>query len=186
MNFLDHVYRLQCCLFPDADPDSSACRGRIHTYADTLVGELRILIVTIGVRFVFGLGIVLFRANVFVSLKHGRPLRTQSLARVFTEWSDLVAAAARVHNFAVIPIVASRYPLWEDRLDEGPDRSSGWVRDWFSTKNARPSAPPCWTPSPTCIPKMPGDRNCPCSVAVAMTGVLRVCCCTHGGGAASP
>ena len=28
------------------------------------------------------------------------------------------------YNFAVIPVVASRHPLWEDRLEEGIGRSS--------------------------------------------------------------
>ena len=33
------------------------------------------------------------------------------------------AFAAPEYNFAVIPVVASRHPLWEDRLQESEDRS---------------------------------------------------------------
>lgn len=34
------------------------------------------------------------------------------------------AVGCGLYNFAVIPLVASRHPLWEDRLDEGAGRSS--------------------------------------------------------------
>ena len=32
--------------------------------------------------------------------------------------------APPAYNFAVIPVIASRHPLWEDRLDEDTERSS--------------------------------------------------------------
>jgi heme/copper-type cytochrome/quinol oxidase subunit 1 len=38
------------------------------------------------------------------------------------EWS--VSSPPPPYNFAIIPVIASRHPLWEDRLNENADRST--------------------------------------------------------------
>ena len=64
----------------------------------------------------------MFLANVRAGLAQAarRPARIPGTAPTL-EWS--VASPPPVYNFAVIPQIASRHPLWEDRLDEGDERS---------------------------------------------------------------
>jgi cytochrome c oxidase subunit 1/cytochrome c oxidase subunit I+III len=141
---------------------------RIYTYADNLGWSTPNLVVTIG-AFVFGLGIVLFLLNVFVSLRHGRPAGPNPWDASSLEWST--SSPPPVYNFAVIPIVASRYPLWEDRVNEGPDRTSigtGLVLD----KGRETIGTTLLDAEPAVILKMPGDSYLPLFVAVAMTAVF--------------
>src|SRR5665213_2033704 len=141
---------------------------RIYTYADNLGWGTPNLVVSIG-AFVFGLGIVLFLVNVIVSLKHGRPVGPNPWDGSSLEWST--SSPPPVYNFAVIPIVPSRYPLWEDRLNEGPDRSSvgtGLVLD----KGRETIGTTVLDAEPDVILKMPGDSYLPLLVAVAMTAVF--------------
>ena len=141
---------------------------RIYTYADNLGWGTPNLIVSIG-AFVFGLGIVLFLVNVLVSLKRGRHAGPNPWDASSLEWST--SSPPPVYNFAVIPIVASRYPLWEDRLDEGPDRSSvgtGLVLD----KGRETIGTTVLDAESDVILKMPGDSYLPLIVAFAMTAVF--------------
>ena len=141
---------------------------RTYTYADNLGWGTPNLIVTIG-AFVFGLGIMLFLVNAFVSLRHGRPAGPNPWDASSLEWST--SSPPPVYNFAVIPMVASRYPLWENRLDDGPDRSSvgtGLVLD----KERETIGTSVLDAEPDVILKMPGDSYLPLLVAVAMTAVF--------------
>jgi cytochrome c oxidase subunit 1/cytochrome c oxidase subunit I+III len=79
------------------------------------------MVTTIG-TFVFAFGILIFLVNVLVSLKRGATATANPWDAPTLEWA--VASPAPVYNFAVIPFIASRHPLWEDRLDEGAGRSS--------------------------------------------------------------
>ena len=72
------------------------------------------------------------------------------------------------YNFAVIPVVASRHPLWEDRLDEGTGRSSverGLVLD----HGKETIATTVLDAEPDVILKMPDDSAWPFLVTLAMT-----------------
>jgi len=147
---------------------------RIYTYASGLGWGTPNLVVTIG-AFVFAVGILLFLVNVFVSGKHGEPAGANPWDGASLEWST--SSPPPVYNFAVIPIVASRYPLWEDRLDEGPERSSvgtGLLLD----KGRETIGTTSLDAEPDVILKMPGDSYSPVLAALAMTGVF-VCLLLH-------
>ena len=108
------------------------------------------------------LGVVLFLVNVIVSLKHGRPAGPNPWDAPTLEWSTPSPPPA--YNFAVIPTVASRHPLWEDRLNERPDRSfggAGLVLD----KGRETIGTTALDAEPDVILKMPGDSIAPLLLA---------------------
>ncbi|MDD5460237.1 MAG: cytochrome c oxidase subunit I [Methylococcales bacterium] len=94
---------------------------RIYTYAPHMGWNMVNMITSVG-SFVFALGILLFLVNVLVSLKRGALTTPNPWDAPTLEWATPSPPPA--YNFAVIPIIASRHPLWEDRLDEGGGRSS--------------------------------------------------------------
>jgi cytochrome c oxidase subunit I len=94
---------------------------RIYTYAPHMGWSSVNMVTTIG-SFVFAAGILIFLVNILVSLKRGAAATANPWDAPTLEWA--VASPAPVYNFAVIPFIASRHPLWEDRLDEGAGRSS--------------------------------------------------------------
>jgi cytochrome c oxidase subunit 1/cytochrome c oxidase subunit I+III len=72
--------------------------------------------------FIFAAGILLFLVNILVSLKRGALAGSNPWDAPTLEWA--IPSPPPVYNFAVIPFIASRHPLWEDRLDEATGRSS--------------------------------------------------------------
>jgi len=83
---------------------------RVYAYPAGMGLELYNLISTIG-AFVFALGVLLFLVNVYRSLRSGEeagndPWRGDSL-----EWSQ--TSPPPNAQFAVIPVVRSRHPLWD-------------------------------------------------------------------------
>ena len=85
---------------------------RVYTYPAGLGWDTLNLITSIG-SFVFAAGILLFLVNLAVSLRRGASAG-QSWDAPTLEWAS--PSPPPPYNFAVIPIVASRHPLWEDRL----------------------------------------------------------------------
>jgi heme/copper-type cytochrome/quinol oxidase subunit 1 len=85
---------------------------RIYTYAPGLGWDTINLITTLG-AFAFAIGVLLFLINVFLSARSGKPAGPNPWDAPTLEWS--VPSPAPAYNFAVIPVVASRHPLWEDR-----------------------------------------------------------------------
>ena len=88
---------------------------RVYTYADGMGWNTLNLITSIG-SFAFALGVLLFFINVLKSLKSGAAASANPWDAPTLEWA--VPSPPPPYNFAVIPTVASRHPLWEDRLDE--------------------------------------------------------------------
>jgi hypothetical protein len=76
--------------------------------------------VTIG-AYVFALGVATFVANVVWSLVRGKAAGPNPWDGPTLEWAT--PSPPPPYNFAVIPTVASRHPLWEDRLGESETRS---------------------------------------------------------------
>lgn len=70
--------------------------------------------------FVFAFGILVFLVDVFYSLKRGPAAGSNPWDAPSLEWS--VPSPPPPYNFAVLPIVASRHPLWEARMEEEADR----------------------------------------------------------------
>lgn len=94
---------------------------RIYTYAPHMGWSTVNMVTTIG-SFIFAAGILLFMVNILVSLKRGAPAAANPWDAPTLEWA--VPSPPPAYNFSVIPLIASRHPLWEDRLDEGAGRSS--------------------------------------------------------------
>ncbi|HEV2594741.1 MAG TPA: cytochrome c oxidase subunit I [Sphingomicrobium sp.] len=138
---------------------------RIYTYpADLGVGGWNLLISISA--FVFGFGILLFFYNLVRSLSVGEHAGANPWDAPTLEWS--VPSPPPPQNFDIIPIVASRNPLWEDRLedvDERSDLTGGYLLDdgretiGTSILDAQPDV----------VLRMPGDSLLPISLAVAVT-----------------
>jgi len=94
---------------------------RVYTYADGMGWDTLNMITSIG-SFVFAVGVLLLFVNVLKSLKTGAPAGNNPWDAPTLEWS--ISSPPPPYNFAVIPTVASRHPLWEDRLGDEPATSS--------------------------------------------------------------
>lgn len=142
---------------------------RVYTYpAEMGVGGLNLLS-TIG-AFVFALGVLLFLLNIGRSLRSGPPAGDNPWDAPALEWST--SSPPPVYNFATIPQVASRHPLWEERLGEtdrrsilGDRASTGMVLDrGKETIGVTPL-----DAEPNVVLKMPGDSLLPFLLAAGMT-----------------
>jgi len=140
---------------------------RIYTYADQLGWSTPNLIVSIG-AFIFGAGILLFILNACISLRNGAPAGDNPWDGSSLEWS--VPSPPPPYNFAVIPIVASRYPLWEDAMDEGPERSSIYTGMLLDKGRETIGTSPL-DAEPDVILRMPGDTLLPLLLALTMTAL---------------
>lgn len=92
------------------------------TAADPAVGAEAVAGGSGGRKVVLAAGILLFLVNVAVSLKRGEPVGPNPWDGPTLEWAT--PSPPPPYNFAVIPAVASRHPLWEERLGEGTGHSS--------------------------------------------------------------
>lgn len=142
---------------------------RIYTYPTGLgVGWLNLLS-TIG-AFVFAAGVLLFLINLARSLRYGTPAGSNPWDAPTLEWST--SSPPPVYNFVTIPQVASRYPLWEDRLQESDERSilgdavaDGMVLD----KGKETIGVTPLDAEPNVVLKMPGDSTLPFLLSIGMT-----------------
>ena len=94
---------------------------RIYTYPEGFGWGTLNMITTVG-SFVLTAGLVLVLVNIAVSRFRGRVAGPNPWDSYSLEWSTPSPPPA--YNFAVIPVIASRHPLWEDRLHVGRGRSS--------------------------------------------------------------
>ena len=75
------------------------------------------------------------------------------------------------YNFAVIPTVASRHPLWEDRLQESDQRSS--LDSGLALDHGRETI--ATTPidaEPDAVLRMPDDSLAPLFLALSITALF--------------
>lgn len=86
---------------------------RVYTYPEGMGWDTSNMITTIG-SFLLGIGVLLFAINALVSAKRGRIAPNNPWDAPGLEWS--VPSPPPPYNFAVLPHVGSRHPLWEDRL----------------------------------------------------------------------
>ena len=139
---------------------------RIYTYPPGMGWDTSNLVTTIG-SFIFGIGIVMFVVNALVSARRGARAGANPWRAAGLEWS--VASPAPVYNFAVLPLVASRHPLWETRDDAR--RTS--VRVGYRLADGREAL--AVTPlaaTPDAILKMPDDTCLPFVLALLATAVF--------------
>lgn len=138
---------------------------RVYTYpAEMGLGAVN-LVTTIG-SFLFAIGVLLFIVNALKSLRSGAAAPANPWDAYGLEW--LVSSPPPPYNFAVIPTIVSRYPLWEDRLDEAPERSNldeGLILD--EGKETLATTP--LDAEPDRILEMPEDTLVPLFLAIATT-----------------
>jgi cytochrome c oxidase subunit I len=137
---------------------------RIWTYGPDMGWTTLNQITTAG-SFLFAIGILLFFINVAKSWRGGAPATADPWGGPTLEWS--VPSPPAPYNFAVIPTIASRHPLWEEALDESRNRSSlhrGMMLD--QGKETLITSP--MDAEPDRIVEMPEDSWAPVSLAVAL------------------
>jgi heme/copper-type cytochrome/quinol oxidase subunit 1 len=86
---------------------------RVYTYNDYAGWHALNLITSIG-AFVLAIGVLLFFVNVLRSLRSGAVAGMNPWDAPTLEWA--VSSPPPPYNFSVIPTLATRHPLWEDRL----------------------------------------------------------------------
>ncbi len=137
---------------------------RVYTYSEQMGWGPANMVVSIG-AFLFASGILLFVINVLQGLRRGALAGPNPWDGPTLEWS--VPSPPPVYNFAVLPQIASRHPLWEDRLQESDERSI--LDRGFLLDNGRETLGV--TPLdgvPDVILKMPGDSLLPVSLTMAL------------------
>ena len=138
---------------------------RVYTYpAEMGLGAVN-LVTTVG-SFLFAIGVLLFVVNALKSLRSGAVAPANPWDAYGLEW--LVSSPPPPYNFAVIPTIVSRYPLWEDRLGEAPERSNldeGLILD--EGKETLATTP--LDAEPDRILEMPEDTLVPLFLAIATT-----------------
>jgi cytochrome c oxidase subunit I len=91
---------------------------RVYTYAPDMGWTTLNVITSIG-SYLFAIGVLLLLVNVLRSLRRGVVAGPNPWDAPTLEWS--VSSPPPPYNFAVIPVVASRHPLWEGRIErDGP------------------------------------------------------------------
>ena len=137
---------------------------RIYTYPADMGWNTVNLITSIG-SFVFAIGVLLFVIDVVIGYRNGRQAGPNPWDAPTLEWS--VPSPPPPYNFAVIPVVASRHPLWDGRvdgdegrsmLDEGPLLHRGRETLGSTMLDAVPNV----------ILHMPGDSLAPLFTALAL------------------
>jgi cytochrome c oxidase subunit 1/cytochrome c oxidase subunit I+III len=138
---------------------------RVYTYAAGMGWTNTNLIVSVG-SFLFATGILLLLINIAVSLKQGKLAGANPWDAPTLEWS--VPSPPPPYNFAVIPSVESRHPLWEDQLNESRARSK--LKEGLLLDQGRETiATSPLDGEPTLILNMPGDTLAPFVLALGLS-----------------
>jgi cytochrome c oxidase subunit 1/cytochrome c oxidase subunit I+III len=142
---------------------------RVYTFADGMGWDWLNLITTAG-SYVFAVGVLLFIINVVKSYRSGAAAGDNPWDAPTLEWAT--SSPPPPYNFAVIPIVESRHPLWEDRLAETNEPRShahaGLVLDHGrETVGTSPL-----DADPDIILKMPKDSLAPFILALTLTVIF--------------
>ncbi|SFN89494.1 cytochrome c oxidase subunit I [Nitrosospira briensis] len=134
---------------------------RIYTYSSRMGWDGVNMITSVG-SFLFALGVLIFLVNVVISLKRGALAGPNPWDAATLEWTT--SSPPPAYNFAVIPTVASRHPLWEDRLEEdsGDNRArSNFTEGYLLTKGRETIGTSPIDAKPVAILKMPDDSYTP-------------------------
>jgi cytochrome c oxidase subunit I+III len=137
---------------------------RVYTYGTDMGFATTNLIVTIG-AFLFAIGVGLFFLAILLARRTGRIAGPNPWDGPTLEWA--IASPPPEYNFAILPQIASRHPLWEDRLDDTEERSqfaTGYLLD--QGKETLAVTPLDGTPD--VILKMPGDSLLPFFLSLAL------------------
>ena len=99
---------------------------RIYTYADNMGFNEMNLIISVG-SFIIALGTLVFAYNLLTSWKWGKRAGANPWGAATLEWS--IPSPPPVYNFAEIPVVHSRLPLWEGDPVRDPGIPHGAVAE---------------------------------------------------------
>ena len=146
---------------------------RVYTYNDYGGWAILNQITSIG-SFVFAIGVLLLFVNVLRSLKLGAAAGKNPWDAPSLEWS--VSSPPPPYNFAVIPTVASRHPLWEDRIGSDAGALSSLDRGMLLERGKEAVATSAMDGTPDMVLEMPEDSFAPAllalGVAVLFVGLL--------------
>jgi cytochrome c oxidase subunit I len=145
---------------------------RIYTYPPYEGWNSVNMVTTIG-SFLFAVGILIFLINFVYSLKRGVLANANPWEAPTLEWATESPPPA--YNFAVIPLISSRHPLWEDRLLESTEHSN-LDRGYLLMNGREALGTTALDAQPDVILKMPDDTLSPFFVglfaALIFTGLL--------------
>lgn len=143
---------------------------RVYTFADGMGWDWLNLITTLG-SFVFAVGVLLFVINVLISHRRGRAAGNNPWDAPTLEWATTSPPPA--YNFVVIPTVASRHPLWEDRLDQSDGQPRSDFKDGLALDQGRESIGTTSLDAQLdVILKMPRDTFVPVILALTLTAIF--------------
>ncbi len=137
---------------------------RIYTYPAHMGWDLSNLLISIG-AVVLAVGILITIYNFVVSLRRGAPAGPNPWDAATLEWA--VASPPPAYNFRRIPIIASRHPLWEDRLDH-VDARSVIDSDIVLDEGRETIATSVLDAEADSILRMPGDSLAPLMLSLAL------------------
>jgi cytochrome c oxidase subunit I len=113
LSFWVSLVGLHLLFFPQHWLGLAGMPRRVYTYADGLGWEAANLASTVG-SYVFALGVLIFVVNFFWSWRQHREAGPNPWNAGTLEWAT--TSPPQDYNFAEMPVVRSRYPLW-DRPD---------------------------------------------------------------------
>ena len=138
---------------------------RIYTYAPGMGWDSVNFIETIG-AFLFAFGLLLFIINFIWSRRNGAIAPENPWDAPTLEWAT--SSPPPPYNFAVIPIVGSRHPLWENRITEGTT-SSDLTGGPLLLEDKQTIGTTPLDADPLTIFHMPEDSYAPICLAVSLT-----------------
>ncbi len=146
---------------------------RVYTYPADVGWNTANLVTSIG-SFVFAAGVLLFVIAVIRGYRSGPPAGANPWDGSTLEWA--VPSPPPPYNFAVIPIIASRHPLWEGRVEGGDDGRSSIDRGALLNRGKETFGSTMLDAVPNVVLQMPGDSLAPLftavTLAVAFVGLL--------------
>jgi cytochrome c oxidase subunit I+III len=136
---------------------------RVYTYLPGLGWDALNFISTIGV-FILAAGVLLFVLNAFVSLRGGEPAPDNPWGAGSLEWAT--TSPPQPYNFATLPIVQSRYPLWD-----APTAAPSYVFEEYPERR-EVLGTSALDAEPEMRVILPGDSSIPFWTAVAVIAVF--------------
>jgi cytochrome c oxidase subunit I len=141
---------------------------RVYTYPDGMGWNALNLIETIG-SFIFAVGVIVLLINIMQSRRKGRIAGPNPWDAATLEWAT--SSPPPPYNFVVLPRVASRMPLWEDRLNETPLRTT--VHKGMVLKEGKEQISSTMLDGqPDLITKMPEDSILPLLLALELSAMF--------------
>ncbi len=141
---------------------------RIYTYPPNMGWDTVNMVTTAG-SFLFALGVLVFVIDVFYSIYKGAKAPINPWDAPSLEWTT--PSPPPPYNFAVIPFVGSRYPLWEGRLAEAEGRSR--LDEGYLLMNGRETlGTTAMHAEPDAILKMPADSYFPLVASIFISALF--------------